>query len=278
MFKKFFFFLVTLASIVVILGVSGYLWFVVYRPGDALKQENIEKTLAMESPVLYSDGQTKIGVFFQEAHRQYVPYNQLPKYFVNGLIAGEDHQFFHHYGIDFPGFARAMRANIKARRIVQGGSTITQQTAKNLFKRKGRTVKSKLTELLYALRLEYHYSKEKILEFYANQFYVSGNGRGLGVAARYYFNKEPAELELVEAAFIAGSVKRPNYYNPFIKKDQESVDRAKKRAKERTGYVLSQMHRQGLISSSQYQQALDREIPFNRGKMRFRLNTLMDLV
>ncbi|MCB2182828.1 MAG: transglycosylase domain-containing protein [Desulfobulbaceae bacterium] len=278
MLKKFFLFLIALASMSIIACVAGYLWWVVYFPGDAISQENIEKTLAMESPVLYSDGETKIGVFFQEDHRQYVPYEQLPKYFINGLIAAEDRHFFHHYGIDFPGFARAMRANISAGRIVQGGSTLTQQAAKNLFKRKGRSVKSKLIELLYALRLEYHYSKEKILEFYANQFYVSGNGRGLGVAARYYFDKEPGELDLIEAAFIAGSVKMPNYYNPFIKKDEEGVAKAKERAKIRTGYVLRHMYNAGMISAKLFQKNLNSEIPFNRGKMRFRLNTIMDLV
>ncbi len=278
MLKKFFYIIAALTSLVVIAAVASYLWLVVYFPGDAVSRENIEKTLAMESPVYYSDGQTKIGVFFQDAHRQYVPYDELPEYFVKGLVAGEDRHFFQHYGVDFPGFFRAMKANVKARRVVQGGSTLTQQAAKNLFKRKGRTVQSKLTELLYALRLEALYTKEEILEFYANQFYVSGNGRGLGVAARYYFDKEPDQLELIESAFIAGSVKRPNYYNPFIKKTVEEVARAKEQAKARTGYVLRHMYRAGMISSELYQQAMAKDVPFNRGKMRFRLNTLMDLV
>ncbi|MBU4262411.1 MAG: transglycosylase domain-containing protein [Proteobacteria bacterium] len=278
MFKKILFIFAALTSLVVISAVAAFMWLVVYHPGEALKQENIEKSLARESPVFCRDGVTKIGVFFQDAHRQYVSYGQLPQDFVNALIAAEDHQFFQHHGIDLPGFARAMFVNIRAGRIVQGGSTITQQTAKNLFERKGRSIKAKLTELLFALRLEYHYSKQKILEFYANQFYVSGNGRGLGVAARYYFDKEPEQLDLVEAAFIAGSVKRPNYYNPFIKKDEAGAAEARRNAKVRTAYVLGQMYRLGMISVEMYQQALSREIPFKRGKMQFRLNTLMDLV
>jgi membrane peptidoglycan carboxypeptidase len=276
--KKNIFLSAVLACLAVIAAVAAFMWLVVYFPGEAIRQENIEKNLSMESPVFYRDGVTKIGVFFQDAHRQYVPYDQLPQFFVNAIVAAEDHQFFHHQGIDFPGFARAMFANVRAGRVVQGGSTITQQTAKNLFERKGRSVGAKLTELLYALRLEYHYPKEKILEFYANQFYVSGNGRGLGIAARYYFDKEPAELDLVEAAFIAGSVKRPNYYNPFIKRDDESVALARQNARIRTAYVLGQMHKLGMISNELHQAALQREIPFNRGKMQFRLNTLMDLV
>lgn len=278
MLKKFLFFVAGLTSAAIIACVCAYLWFVVYFPGEAIRQENIQQTLAMESPVYCSDGTTKIGVFFQDAHRQYLPFEQLPGKFLNALIAGEDNQFYSHYGIDFRGFSRAMYANVQAGRIVQGGSTITQQTAKNLFKRKGRNVKSKLTELLYALRLEYHYPKEKILEFYSNQFYVSGNGHGLGVAARYYFDKEPQQLDLIEAAFIAGSVKRPNYYNPFIKKDSQSRSLARKRAKERTGYVLRQMYRLGMITAAAYQQSKDEEIPFNRGTMRFKLNTIMDMV
>jgi penicillin-binding protein 1A len=278
MFKKFLYICAALTSFAVLSSVAAFMWLVVYCPGEALRLENIEKSLARESPVFCSDGVTKIGVFFQDAHRQYVSYEQLPQYFVNGLIAAEDHQFFKHHGIDFPGFTRAMFANIRAGRIVQGGSTITQQTAKNLFERKGRSVKAKMTELLFALRLEYHYPKEKILEFYANQFYVSGNGRGLGVAARYYFDKEPEQLDLVEAAFIAGSVKRPNYYNPFIKKDDAGAAEARSNAKVRTAYVLGQMYRLGMISVEMYQEALTGEIPFKRGKMQFRLNTLMDLV
>jgi len=128
-------------------------------------------------------------------------------------VAAEDGQFFYHFGIYLPGIVRSAIANFKAGRVVQGGSTITQQTAKNLFKRRARTYRAKFRELLYALRLEYRYTKEKILEFYVNQFYVNGNGLGLGVAALYYFDKEPAELSLLECAFIAGSVKRPSYYN-----------------------------------------------------------------
>lgn len=276
--KKILYIFVALSFAAVLAAAGFFQWLVVVSPGEAIRQENIEKKLAMESPAYYVDGVTKIGVFFQDAHRQYLSYDELPESFIKAIVAAEDHQFFQHHGIDLPGFARAMFANLRAGRVVQGGSTITQQTAKNLFERKGRSVKAKLTELLFALRLEYHYPKEKILEFYANQFYVSGNGLGLGVAARYYFDKEAHELNLLEAAFIAGSVKRPNYYNPFIKKTEEDINKAKENARIRTGYVLGQMEKLGMISADEYQQATSSEIPFNKGKMQFRLNTLMDLV
>jgi membrane peptidoglycan carboxypeptidase len=171
-----------------------------------------------------------------------------------------------------------MAVNIRAGRIVQGGSTITQQTAKNLFKRKDRSLGAKVKELVYALRLEYNYPKEKILEFYANQFYVSGNGRGLGVAARYYFDKDASDLDLVECAFIAGSVKKPNYYNPFIKNSPEEKEKARRAAKKRVAYVLRQMYRNHYIDRDTLDAALARDIPFRQGRMTYSLNTVMDLV
>ena len=240
--------------------------------------ENISSILGRESPVYYRDGKEKIGVLFEDIHRQYLKYDQLPEKFVNAIVAAEDDQFFNHYGIDFYGIARAMVANFKAGRIVQGGSTITQQTAKNLFKRESRSYEAKLKEMLFALRLEYRFSKEQILEFYCNQFYVSGNGHGLGVAARYYFNKKPNELALLEAAFIAGSVKQPNFYNPFIKKDKVSTLKARLRAEERAEYVLGNMLKLGMVSQAEYDAAVKDDIMFNRGKTRFALNTIMDLV
>ena len=278
MLKKLLFLITGFAGLIILAGFSAFFWLVVLNPGDEILQGNIEKILSMESPVYYSDGQSKIGVFFKDAHRQYISYNEIPTNFTNAIVASEDNNFFKHHGVDVAGILRALFANIKAGKVVQGGSTITQQTAKNLFKRKDRSIKSKLTELLYALRLEYHYPKEKIIEFYANQFYVSGNGHGLGVAAQYYFNKPAAELDLLESAFIAGSVKRPNYYNPFIKKSNERASLARQRAQKRAGYVLGQMNKLGMISTPQYQEVMQRQISFEQGQMFFQLNTLMDFV
>ena len=274
--------LLVLCCILAVLTVAGagtiLYWLVAVNPGPEIELSYIEGILGRESPVFYRDGAEKIGVLFQDAHRQYLPYHLVPKEFVNAIVAAEDDQFFHHHGIDFFGIARAMLANIKAGKIIQGGSTITQQTAKNLFKRESRTYKAKLKELLYALRLEYHYSKEKILEFYINQFFVSGNGHGLGVAARYYFDKNVNELTLLENAFIAGSVKRPNYYNPFTKSSKEAEEMARKRAGGRAGYVLKKMSRLGYVNDNDYRQALRSDIVFRRGRMSFSLNTIMDLV
>jgi len=268
--------------VLLIIGAAGggalLYWLVAVQPGPEMEPEYIEGILGRESPVFYRDGTTKIGVLFQDAHRQYLPYHLIPKQFVNAIVAAEDDKFFQHHGIDFFGIARAMIANLRAGRIIQGGSTITQQTAKNLFKRESRTFRAKLKELLYALRLEYHYPKEKILEFYINQFFVSGNGHGLGVAARYYFDKDVDELTLLENAFIAGSVKRPNYYNPFTKSSEDTAEKARQRAEQRAAYVLGKMRRLGYISDTEYSQAVSSNIVFHRGRMSFSLNTIMDMV
>lgn len=257
---------------------GGVYWFVVVDYGEEIGIENIHKILGKESHVFYNDGETKLGVFFDNAHRQYVKFDDIPNYFVNALVASEDDRFFDHFGFDVFGIGRAMIKNIQAGRVVQGGSTLTQQTAKNLFKRSGRSYREKLKELLFALRLEYHYSKNRIFEFYSNQFYVSGNGHGLGVAARYYFDKQPEELSLLESAFIAGSVKRPNYYNPFIKKTDKGAEQARIRAKERVGYVLKKMFNLSMIDSYLYHETLSQEIIFNKGKVGFALDYGMELV
>ncbi len=123
------------------------------EPGDEIKIENIHQILGKESHVFYSDGKTKLGVFFDTAHRQYVSYDEIPKNFVNAMVASEDNRFFTHIGFDVVGIGRAMIKNIQAGRVVQGGSTLTQQTAKNLFKRSDRSIEAKLKELLFALRL-----------------------------------------------------------------------------------------------------------------------------
>ena len=269
---------VLLGLIAAAAGVGVVYHLVVKTPCPEMEESAIESILGQESPVYYRDGEQKIGVLFKDIHRQYLKFDQIPKNFVNAIVAAEDKHFFTHYGVDLPGIVRAMIANYKAGRVVQGGSTLTQQTAKNLFKRKSRSYKAKLKELLYALRLENKFSKEKILEFYANQFYVSGNGHGLGVAARYYFDKDAADLSLLEAAFIAGSVKRPNYYNPFTKKNRKDARKALVRADERAAYVLGNMLKQGMISQKEYDLAIERDIVFNQGKTSFALNTVMDLV
>lgn len=278
MLKKIILFFLTLILLAGLAAGGGLYYLIVLQPGEEITVENIQSILGKESPVLYSDGVTPLGVFFDDAHRQYVTWEQIPASFVNALVASEDNRFFEHYGFDAVSITRAAMKNYAAGRVVQGGSTLTQQTAKNLFKRSGRSYEAKLKELLYALRLEYHYTKEQIFEFYCNQFYVRGNGHGLGVAARYYFDKDVEDLTLLESVFIAGSVKRPNYYNPFNRKSEEAKKEVRERVKIRMAYVLKQMLRLGMVSSKEYEEAIAADILFTEGQVGYALDYVMEMV
>ncbi len=278
MLKKLFFTLLGLAFVCVAAAVGTVYYLVVVNPGPEIQIENIRSILGKESHVYYNDGVTRLGAFFDQNHRQYVKYDQIPVDFVNALVAAEDNQFFTHFGFDPVSIMRAAVKNIQAGRVVQGGSTLTQQTAKNLFKRTDRSIQSKVKELLFALRLEHWYSKEQIFEFYANQFYVSGNGHGLGVAARYYFDKKPQDLTLLECAFIAGSVKKPNAYNPFIQKTKEKEREAIESGRIRADYVLRNMYELDMIGLGRYREVLSHEIVFNKGEVGYSRDYIMDMV
>ncbi len=245
---------------------------------DRINRGIIKEVIFSESPVYYDDEGSVIGVFFEKTHRKYIHYDEIPSLFVKALVASEDKNFFSHPGFDILAVLRAAVANLRAGRVVQGGSTLTQQTAKNIFQRERRSFKAKLKELMQSVLLERAYSKEEILEMYANQFFVTGFGRGLEIAAHYFFDKEAKDLDLVECAFIAGSVKSPTTYNPFTKKSEPLKKRAASRAKSRKDYVLSQMLSQNFITPEQYREAIQREVPFREGKVTYRLNVILDYV
>ncbi len=234
----------TILGILVVIGIVAavvlYQNYVVLNPGPHVERDHIRSIIAQESPVYYADGSTRVGVFFDEEHRQYTPFDELPSAYVLSIVAAEDDTYWTHWGISPQGLIRAMRLNLAAGGIVAGGSTLTQQTAKNIYYRPDRSIRAKGIEFLNALRLEHRYSKKEILEFYANQFYVSGNGRGLGIGARHFFDKDVSELSLAESAFLAGLVKGPANYDPFVGSEERS-DRNSERAHARTRYVLGRL-------------------------------------
>jgi penicillin-binding protein 1A len=265
---------------VVAAAVGGWAYqkYVIREPGEHISREAILAVIAQESPVLYRDGQTRIGTFFDREHREYVPYAEIPRAWVDAIVAAEDQRFWEHPGVDPIGIARAMVQNVKAGKMVAGGSSLTQQTAKNIYYRPDRSLHSKGVELINALRLEAHHSKEEILEYYANQFHVSSNGRGIGIAARYLFDKEASELSKLECAYVAGMVKAPATYNPFIGATEERRAEARRRAKARTRYVLDRMLSMGTLSVAEHASLIEQDIPFRRGTFRYDSNVLIDEV
>jgi membrane peptidoglycan carboxypeptidase len=245
---------------------------------EKIKRGAIDSIIFSESPVYYDDGETVLGVFFDKTHRRYIEYKSIPPYFVKALVATEDRTFFTHPGFDLKAVARAMIANYRAGRIAQGGSTLTQQTAKNIFTREKRSYQAKLKELMEALLLERQYSKEEILEMYINQFFVTGIGRGLRIAAQYFFDKEAEDLDLVECAFIAGSIKSPNRFNPFTKRTEAERREAKRLSRQRKDHVLSNMLEMNFITAEEYQHAKQKDVPFKQGKLGYRLNVILDYI
>ncbi|MFV0298036.1 MAG: transglycosylase domain-containing protein, partial [Hyphomicrobiaceae bacterium] len=163
------------------------------------------RRLGRDGPVLAEPGQKN----------QFVKLDQLPPHLVNAVVATEDRRFFDHWGVDPSGLLRAAFANLRAGRTVQGGSTLTQQLAKNLFLTTDRTLSRKLDELVLSLWLELRLSKHDILELYLNRVYFGGGAYGVEAAAQRYFHKSARRLTVGEAAVIAGLLKAPTRYSPF---------------------------------------------------------------
>jgi membrane peptidoglycan carboxypeptidase len=271
--------IVSLLLLFISCGVLLVFYYQVTRDtAKRIQKGAIQAVIASESPVYYDDGKTPIGVFFEMTHRQYVPYAEIPKTFVKAIVAAEDQHFFEHGGFEIKGILRALFANLRAGKVVQGGSTLTQQTAKNIFKRQKRSYKAKLKELIQAFLLERRYSKQEILEMYANQFFVTGFGKGLQVASQYFFDKDAKDLDLVESAFIAGLVKSPNRYNPFIKKSGAERQETLRLAERRKNYVLANMFRLHFIGKKEFLKAKASKIPFKEGQITYKLNVMLDYV
>jgi penicillin-binding protein 1A len=188
------------------------------------------------------------GEFIAERgmRRGYVLFKDLPPHLVKAVLATEDRRFFYHFGLDPIGLARAASANWRSGEVQQGGSTITQQLAKNLFLQPKRTLARKAEEFILALWLEHRFSKQEILELYLNRVYFGGGNYGIGAAAHSYFGKAPQDITLAEAALLAGLIKAPSYYSPTANRD-----RARARAKE----ILRLLAETDQIDINQYAEA-----------------------
>lgn len=149
-------------------------------------------------------------------HNDAEPIDSLPDHFVKAVLSTEDRRFFEHFGIDFFGLLRAMVENARANSVVQGGSTITQQLAKNLFLTNERSLERKIKEAFLSLWLEYNLSKKDILKLYLDRTYMGGGAIGAAAAAEFYFDKNIKDVDLAEGAMLAGLYKAPSKYAPHI--------------------------------------------------------------
>ena len=194
------------------------------------------------SSQIYDINGNEIANIHATENRMPVKIAQIPKDLQNAFIAVEDARFYEHSGIDPRGILRALWANISGGGVSEGGSTITQQLAKNAYLTPERTLKRKIQEMFLALQLEREYTKQEILEFYLNQIYFGQGAYGVEAAAKTYFGKDVSALTLNECAMLAGIPKSPNYYSPFNNLEA---------ARARRATVLEQMAKYHYISDSE---------------------------
>lgn len=187
--------------------------------------------------------------------REWVPYNEIPQLVIKAVLAVEDRRFFSHYGVDPVAIGRALWANLMRGGVVQGGSTITQQLAKNLFYSPQRTMGRKLREVVAAVVMEWKYRKDEILESYLNEIYLGQAGSvsiyGIGEAAHRYFGKSLDALSIEEVAMVAGLIKGPNTYSPT--KNLEH-------ATQRRNVVLRRLRDEGLLTEDAWKAAVNRPV------------------
>ena len=207
-------------------------------------------------PILELEPEEIMQFFGPEREKRHlVSIQQVPEDLIYAVLAAEDGRFYKHHGIDPRGILRALYTNLRHGAIRQGGSTLTQQLAKNYFLTPERTISRKINEAILSVIIEAIYEKDEILEIYLNEIYLGQKGsvsiNGVGEASFFYFDKPVKKLSLPEAATIAGLIKGPNHYSPYVDKS---------RCRDRRNLVLNAMHRKGWVTDNQLKAALSSKV------------------
>ena len=242
-------FLVICVICLMIMGAS-----VLYGFSSLFAPPNMDETLIPDAASQFYDiNGNVIYTTLSEERRIPVNIDKIPKHVQKAFIAIEDNRFYEHGGIDYRGTARALVSTLSGREV-QGGSTITQQLAKNAFLTQERSIIRKIKEAFIAKELEHKYTKDEILSMYLNRIYFGQGAYGIESASLYYFDKHVQNLDIAEAATLAAIPKSPNYYNPF-ENPQES--------KKRQELVIDQMVKYGFINAEQAAQAKAKKMVYS---------------
>ena len=225
--------------------VGATVGFGLYTFWDLPEVHRLEEFQPSITTRVHSASDRLLAEFFIE-NRTPVDLDTVPDVLVKALISTEDHRFYSHHGLDFYGIARAAYRNIRARKVIEGGSTLTQQLAKVLFLTPERSYSRKLKEMVLALKIEQRYTKREILSLYLNQIYFGSGAYGVEAAAQTYFGKQARDLTIAEAALLAGLPRSPKYYSPF---------RSRENARSRRSHVLHRMVVAGVLSQAQADEA-----------------------
>jgi len=232
-----------IAAVVSVIG-AIYVW----RVSSTLptSEEMVNHRPSLATIVYDRNGKVITNLYYE--NRQWVKLENVSRNMVRSVLAAEDAEFFEHAGVKPTSILRAFIKDVTHQATRQGGSTITQQLARNLFLTRERTLARKVKEAVLAIRMERTFPKEQILEMYLNTIYFGHGTYGIEAASQTYFGKSPSQLNLAEASVLAGLIAAPEYYTPIRHMD---------RAKVRQGYVLGQMVEKGWISREEAQKALD---------------------
>ncbi len=223
----------------------GFGGAVAYQAGCSLS--SLQPISIGENTFIYAADGSLLGAIPAEKNRQPVPFSQISPWMARATVAIEDKRFWSHGGVDPEGVARALWADVRAGRVVQGGSTIAQQLVRNLYISNERTVQRKLREACLAIKLSHKWSKHRILTAYMNQIYYGSQAYGVEAAAQTYFSKPAAKLTLEQSALLAGLPQAPSNYDPFRNPDA---------ALARRNEVLRAMLATGAITADQYYAAV----------------------
>ena len=226
--------------------------------GSSCDLNSLQQVEIGSNTFIYAADNSRLGVIPAERNRQPVPFNRISDWMPKATVAIEDRRFYQHDGIDVEGIARALWKNVSAGQVVEGGSTITQQLVRNLYIGREKTVERKLKEACLAIKLDKAWAKNRILATYMNQVYYGNLAYGIEAAAQTYFSKHASELNLPEAAMLAGLPQAPSDYNPFQKEEV---------AKGRRNQVLQALLNEGDITQKQYDWAVKRGLGLKAGKL-----------
>ncbi len=255
LFSKIFYFV----FISIVLGALGAGAIIAYFSMDLPKIQTLaDYRPAIPSQILAKDGTVLAELGLEK--REIVPFEKIPKRIVDAFLSAEDDSFYEHQGVDYLGVLRALIKNIKAGRVVQGGSTITQQVAKSLLLSRERSISRKIKDFLLAQRIEKKFTKQEILFLYLNQVYLGGGYYGVKTAFEGYFEKQLEESTIAEAALIAGLLVAPGRYSPYKNPTY---------SKKRQLYVLGRMLATGKISQEEYEEARNEKIKISLRKPGF---------
>ncbi|OYT75775.1 MAG: penicillin-binding protein [Armatimonadetes bacterium JP3_11] len=232
----------TLMFLILLLGGMTFAGVLYYQVAQMMPSVGvIENYQPREASFIYSADGVLLARIAEE-YREPATLEEIPKHLINATIAKEDRRFWQHSGVDWRGAARALWVNLTEGDIKQGGSTLTQQLARNVFLTQRRTIARKIQEIILAQEMERRLTKERILELYLNQVYYGNGAYGVKAAARVYFNKPLEQLTLAECALLAALPQRPSGYDPFSNPDEAISQR---------NLVLDLMAREGYITPAQ---------------------------